>query len=402
MGDPKSPFAFPNPGVPIVGQPFTVQSLYCPVNAVFTCNCGGADTTVTIAGECARGLSRVSDDLQRRVRSDHWQAGSSRPRPDREEGSVMKYEQMLQYVFSTPWAMLTDELVELAAMLKPRAGWTPPTIDEMRARFGDGADRPTTTGSVAVIPVRGCLVHRIDWWGTSCERLGAMIDQVAADPNVPTILYDFETPGGTCTGIPELAAKMFALRGIKKQIGLINGMCASAGYWLAAQCDERVCIPTGQAGSIGVLWPPHFNLSGSLEQGGIEVTMISSGKFKTEWNPFERPSAEAKAVKQAQSDLFYSQFLKDVARGLDVTPAAVKAGYGEGRMLFAKDAKAAGLIDRIATMDDVLAKLTGTKSASGMRAEEESEAELAAEQSAETPVALADADADRARRRRLL
>ena len=57
-----------------------------------------------------------------------------------------------------------------------------------------------------------------------------MIDQVAADPNVPTILYDFDTPGGTVTGVQELADKMFALRGIKKQIGLVNGMCASAGY----------------------------------------------------------------------------------------------------------------------------------------------------------------------------
>ena len=54
MGDPKAPLSFPPTAVPIVGQPFSIQSLYCPVNAVFTCNCGGAaDTTVTIAGSVA-------------------------------------------------------------------------------------------------------------------------------------------------------------------------------------------------------------------------------------------------------------------------------------------------------------------------------------------------------------
>ena len=53
-------------------------------------------------------------------------------------------------------------------------------------------------------------------------------------------------------------------------------------------------------------------------------------------------------------------------------PALFDALDREGRTLTAKDAKAAGLIDRIATMDETLARLTGAKSSkAGMRAEDE-------------------------------
>ena len=284
---------------------------------------------------------------------------------------VPPIQRLLNDLYSAPSAMLEATLRDLAAVLRDQllAKGEPITGEEMRARFGDGGGSPETRGSVAVIPVRGCITHRRDYWGTSCEGIGAMIDVVAADPNVPTIVYDFDTPGGTVVGLQELAAKMFNLRGVKKQIAQVNGMAASAGYYLAAQCDEIVCLPTGQAGSIGVLWPPHFDISGSLELEGVKVTLISAGKYKTEWNPFEAPSDEAKAIKKAQAEMFYSQFLKDVARGRGVSASDVRSGYGEGRMLFAKDAKAAGLIDRIATMDETLARLVGKKSTGGMRAE---------------------------------
>jgi ClpP class serine protease len=120
-------------------------------------------------------------------------------------------------------------------------------------------------------------------------------------------------------------------------------------------------------------------LSKALEQDGIDVTVLSAGKYKTEQLPFGPLSAEAQAFLQGRVDDAYGQFVKDVARGRNVTPAAVRGGFGEGRALGAKDAKAAGLIDRIATMDETLSRLAGRGigGRGGMRAEEAG-AELAA------------------------
>ena len=46
----------------------------------------------------------------------------------------------------------------------------------------------------------------------------------------------------------------------------------------------------------------------------------------------------------------------------------LRAGYGEGSVLSASDAKAAGLIDRIDTMDGTLARVLGRRG--GLRAED--------------------------------
>jgi signal peptide peptidase SppA len=161
---------------------------------------------------------------------------------------------------------------------------------------------------------------------------------------------------------------MFALRGVKKQVAYVGALAASAGYWLAAQADEIISTPSGTAGSIGV-YSAHQDMSKALEAEGIDVTLISAGKYKVEGSPFAPLSDEAKAFMQARVDEAYSQFLKDVARGRGVSVADVRNGYGEGRALSAKDAKAAGLIDTIATFDETLSGLTGRKQASGMRAE---------------------------------
>lgn len=298
----------------------------------------------------------------------------------------MNYGRIVNYVASQMWAIEPGKFQELLEVLAFRAAGHAFTADEIRARIGDGdsASAAAQRGSIAVIPVRGIIANRMGSMndssgGTSCERIGAMIDQVASDASISTILYDFNTPGGTVGGIQGLADKMFNLRGQKKQVALVNDICASAGYWLASQCDDIVSIVDGETGSIGVRWTPHQDLSAALEKEGIVVTEIYAGKYKTEGSPFQPMSAETKAFKQAQADAIYDQFLQAVARGRDVTVSAVESGYGEGRLLFAPEAKKAGLIDRIATVEETMSRMVGRRG-SGVRAE------------SEAPVLAADAD----------
>lgn len=288
----------------------------------------------------------------------------------------MKYTYIVSYLASQLWAIEPNKLHELLAVLAFRAAGHTFTAEEIQARIGDrgrAGSAASSRGTLAVIPVRGIIANRMGGMddssgGTSCERISAMIDQVAPDPSVSTLVYDFETPGGTVAGLQALADKMFALRGVKTQIAMVNGQCCSAGYWLASQVDEIVSIADGETGSIGVRWTPHEDLSAALAKEGIVITEISAGKYKTEGSPFVPMSAETKAFKQAQADDVYDQFTKAVARGRGTTQAAVKAGYGEGRVLFAPDAKAAGLIDRIGTMDETIGRLAGRRSTDGMTA----------------------------------
>jgi signal peptide peptidase SppA len=288
----------------------------------------------------------------------------------------MRYAHIASYVRKTPWAITSEKLHEILSILAFRAAGGEQTAEELRARLGGDAEPQAAAskrGAVAVIPIRGVIAHRMGGMdetsgGTSTERIGAMLRAIAADESIGTIVYDIDSPGGTAPGVQELAAQMFALRGQKKQIALVNSLAASAGYWLASQADEIVSIPSGMAGSIGV-FSVHEDLSQLLEKEGVKVTLISAGKHKVAGNPFEPLSDDEKAVIQARVDEAYGQFVKDVARGRGVSVSDVRTGYGEGRVLTAKDAKAAGLIDRIATMDETIARLVGRKSSGGLRAE---------------------------------
>lgn len=287
----------------------------------------------------------------------------------------MKYSRIISYVQSQLWAIEASKLSEILEVLAFRASGGEFTKEEIEARLSDSRDYPSpaaSSGAIGVLSVRGTIAHRMGSMeessgGTSCESIVAGFRQLIANPNVSTIVGDFATPGGTVTGVPEAAAEIFAARGQKRMIAITNGLNASAGYWLASQFDEVWSIPSGLTGSIGV-YTAHADMSEKLKRDGINVTMISAGKYKVEGNPFEPLSDEAKARIQAQVDEVYALFVRDVARGRGVSPSDVRNGYGEGRVQTAKDAKASGLIDKIGTMDDLLGKLSSSRSSRSSRA----------------------------------
>jgi ClpP class serine protease len=50
-------------------------------------------------------------------------------------------------------------------------------------------------------------------------------------------------------------------------------------------------------------------------------------------------------------------FVKSVARGRRASQDDVRAGFGQGRMVMAAQALKEGMVDRVATMDEVLSRL---------------------------------------------
>lgn len=216
-------------------------------------------------------------------------------------------------------------------------------------------------GTVAVIPVNGCITQKSDfysWWygGTSVERLTASFRTYLNDPAVSTIVLDVDSPGGEVYGVPELAEELYASRGDKRIIAVSNPFMASAAYWIASACDEVVVIPSGQVGSVGC-YTMHVDISAALEEYGYKVTFIQYGEHKTDGNQYQPLSDAARAEMQAGVDFYGRLFDQAVAKGRDKTPEQVSAKFGQGLMFRAPDAKRIGLVDRTATLDQVLAKL---------------------------------------------
>ena len=153
-----------------------------------------------------------------------------------------------------------------------------------------------------------------------------------------------------------MADEIFRVKAQKPIYAVANSLCASAAYWIGSQCSKLYCTPGGQVGSIGV-YIQHQDVSKEFEFAGVAVRLISAGKFKTEGNPYAPLNPDARAAIQTEVNNYYGMFIKAVARGRGVSIAAVRDGMGKGRCLQAKDAMLAGMIDGIATLDQVIAQM---------------------------------------------
>jgi signal peptide peptidase SppA len=192
--------------------------------------------------------------------------------------------------------------------------------------------------------------------GVSTQKLTMQFRAALADPTIKVIVFDFDSPGGGVEGVPELAEEIFKSRDKKKTVAVVNSLCASAAYWLASAAEELVITPSGQAGSIGV-FAAHEDFSAALDKAGVKVSLISAGKYKTEGNPYEPLSLEAKQALQEKVDAFYSMFVKAVSKGRGVSQAAVRDGFGQGRLLIADQCIKERMADSIGTLDDTLARV---------------------------------------------
>ena len=105
------------------------------------------------------------------------------------------------------------------------------------------------------------------------------------------------------------------------------------------------------------MWQAHFDYSRAFAAEGILPTLISAGKYKVEGNPYAPLDEEAQGFMQSRVDDYYASFTKAVARGRGVPIAQVREGMGQGRVIGAEAAQAEGMVDGVATFDDVVRKM---------------------------------------------
>lgn len=277
-----------------------------------------------------------------------------------------------------PWAIQEDKLSAMLEAIELHAGGGSFTAEELQARIGAGSHAARSgaaakvDGSIAVLPIYGVIAQRMNMMmqfsgGTSSELFGRDFDAAVNDPAIGAIVIDVDSPGGSVAGTPELARKIFDARGSKPIIAVANSLMASAAYWIGSAADELVATPSAEGvGSIGVI-AVHEEFSKAAEMAGFKFTIIRAPENKGEGNPYEALSPEALEFIQGQIDEFYGMFVNAVAKHRGIKASDVREKYGSGRAFSAKQALAAGMIDRIATLDDVIAKLGGSRGTAGKK-----------------------------------
>jgi len=208
---------------------------------------------------------------------------------------------------------------------------------------------------IAYIPVIGQLVNEIEpcafLFGeqqTLYADIISMIDK-AKEAMAKEIIFEFDTPGGHVSGC-DLTASAIKNCGIKTT-ALISNMCASAGFWLASQCDCRIASSeTDEIGSIGVLVEV-IDRTENDKSRGITRHVITSTDSPDKFPDISTSNGRSKI--KARIDDICSVFIARVAAGCGVDEDKVKSDFGKGGVLIARKALAVGMIDEIIEFEKI-------------------------------------------------
>lgn len=181
------------------------------------------------------------------------------------------------------------------------------------------------------------------------------IDEMMADTNNKGLMLSIDTPGGSVYTVDELYFKIkeYQETTLRPVYAYMESMAASGGYYIAAPADMIIANRNCWTGSIGVTVGTVYDISEFLENLGVKTVTITAGENKAMGSVTEKLTAEQKAIYQSLVDESYDQFVAVVAEGRAMNKKRVE-GLADGRIYTAKQAKANGLIDGIATRDEAL------------------------------------------------
>jgi signal peptide peptidase SppA len=304
-------------------------------------------------------------------------------------------------LLNTP-LMMSQEYAESFAAMAPESFMIegePDNADEMMFdfSFGQSKSKPyKMVGNVAIIAITGTLMHRFNWsysGATGYDYIRAVFDMALEDNDVKGIVFDVHSGGGQVDGAFELSDHIFANRGVKPSMAIVNSHAYSAAYLVASAAGSMSVPKTGGAGSIGVV-TMHTDMSKLLNDVGVKFTFIHAGKHKVDGNPYESLPDDVRARFQSKIDESYGMFVDTVARyrGLDV---GVVRGT-EAATLSAREATDLGLVDAVASPSEAMtafvASLNGETKGTTVMAIQEKPGQQAANAEGENTFTQADLD----------
>lgn len=268
-------------------------------------------------------------------------------------------ERILAAIRSTPWAILPDYLAAIEAIaarsfdtgsidLVEADGHSERMVEAIAEMGGSypGTRSAAIRDGVASLPLFGPIFPRANTMtemsgATSLATLAADFRKLEAAGDVHHIVLVSDSPGGMITDVRAFGAMVAA--STKPVTVFATGLCCSAAYHICSQAKEVVADPFALIGSIGVM------MSGQVQEnpdseGMRQVDIISSNA------PDKRPdlaTEEGRATIRAMLDGIEAEFIKDVARGRGVSVAQVKTDFGKGGTVTGRQAKDAGMIDKV-------------------------------------------------------
>lgn len=224
---------------------------------------------------------------------------------------------------------------------------------------GDDLPKPVVVDGVCVVPVVGPLVKSASKIETaagfaSYTSLRDTLNTALATPGLTGILLHCDSPGGSYDGLPECVDAVAAAAKRVRVEALVDGMAASACYWLCSAAARITAAKSSQVGSIGAVLT-HTSIARALRERGIDATVFSSPAGKASVHPFKALDESGAKALQARVDECANEFRDSVL--------ARRYGIGRdglsGHVFTATHAKRLGMIDAVGeSIGEVISRMS--------------------------------------------
>lgn len=176
------------------------------------------------------------------------------------------------------------------------------------------------------------------------------------DKDVKAIVLRVNSPGGSAMASENIWREIaLAKKAGKVVVTSMGDYAASGGYYISCNSDYIIAQPNTLTGSIGV-----FGMVPSFQKAlqnklGITIDGVKSNQHSDFMTGFRAMDESELAVMQNMVEQTYGLFTKRVADGRKMKVAEVDS-IGQGRVWAGKDAIAIGLVDKLGSLDDAIAK----------------------------------------------
>lgn len=177
-----------------------------------------------------------------------------------------------------------------------------------------GEDGITGGKHTALVTLDGVIEFKGD---ASAERISGALQSAFEDKNTQGVIMRINSPGGSPVQSGIINDEMRRLRTLFPNIPLyvvVEDICASGGYYVAAAADKIYVNKASLIGSIGVLMNG-FGFTGVMEKLGVERRLITAGENKGFLDPFSPVEAKQKEFAQVMIDDIHQQFISVVKQG---------------------------------------------------------------------------------------
>ena len=211
-----------------------------------------------------------------------------------------------------------------------------------------------TMDRVAVITASGAIMDGQQPEGSiGGDTLANIFNELKNEDTIKAVVLRIDSGGGSAfaSEIIRDAIRRVQDAGLPVVVSM-SSVAASGGYWIAAEADSILALPTTITGSIGV-----FGIIPTIDQSLAKLGVYSDGvgtsTFAGMMN-IDRPlNEQVKQVIQLSVDDIYARFLTLVAKGRHSTTEEIHK-IAQGRVWTGNQALENGLIDQLGDLDDAI------------------------------------------------